>query len=82
MAEKRKAKVSILIPVYNASEFIEKALSTIPEREDIEVLILDDCSTDDSLEKAMKFRNRAKVYSSLYDIKVFRHDVNMGTFNY
>ena len=78
MEERRKPKVSVIVPAYNVSTWIDKALDSIPEREDIEVLILDDCSTDGSFEKVMKFRNRAKVYSSFYDVKVFRHDVNMG----
>ena len=41
-------KVSILIPAYNAEETIKKTLASIPDRSDIEVLIYDDGSTDDT----------------------------------
>lgn len=39
-------KVSILIPAYNAAETIKKCLASIPDRDDIEVLVYDDGSTD------------------------------------
>lgn len=39
-------KVSILIPAYNAEETIERALASIPRRDDVEVLVYDDGSTD------------------------------------
>lgn len=39
-------KVSILIPAYNAAETITKALDSIPRRNDLEVIVYDDGSTD------------------------------------
>lgn len=39
-------KVSILIPAYNAAETIDRALASIPHRDDTEVIIYDDGSTD------------------------------------
>ena len=38
-------KVSIIMPVYNYPGVV-KALDSIPRRKDIEVLAVDDCSTD------------------------------------
>lgn len=43
-----KPKVSVLIPAYNAAETIKKCLASIPDRDDIEVLVYDDGSTDDT----------------------------------
>ena len=43
-------KVSIIIPVYNQEELVIMALDSIPkQREDIEVIVIDDGSTDDTL---------------------------------
>lgn len=41
-------KVSVLIPLYNQEVLIEKCLNSIPVRDDIEVVVVDDCSTDNS----------------------------------
>ena len=41
-------KVSLIVPVYNGEEFIEKALKSIPVRDDIEIIIIDDGSTDNT----------------------------------
>lgn len=39
-------KVSIIIPCYNIQEWIGRALNSIPQRDDIQLVIIDDCSTD------------------------------------
>ena len=39
-------KVSVLIPVWNQEKLIIRALDSIPDREDIEILVCDDASTD------------------------------------
>lgn len=39
-------KLSVLIPVYNQQELVLRALDSIPVRDDIEVLVYDDGSTD------------------------------------
>lgn len=39
-------KVSIIMPAYNAEEYIGNALDSIPKREDIEVIVVDDGSDD------------------------------------
>ena len=42
--------LTIVLPVYNSAEFILKALNSLPKREDVEYIIIDDCSTDNSYE--------------------------------
>ena len=42
--------LSIVVPVFNGSEFIERLLDSIPRRPWIEVLLVDDGSTDNSVE--------------------------------
>lgn len=46
-------KLSIIIPVYNQEELIIKALESIPERDDIEIIVIDDASTDKTLENVV-----------------------------
>lgn len=41
-------KVSVLIPVYNQEKLIHKCINSIPKRSDIEIIAVDDCSTDNS----------------------------------
>lgn len=42
--------LTIIIPAYNEAERITKALDSIPKREDIEVLLIDDGSTDNTVQ--------------------------------
>ena len=53
-------KLSIYIPCYNEGEFLLKALKSIPVRDDIEIIIVDDGSTDNSLEIAKNFEYKNK----------------------
>lgn len=41
-------KVSVVIPVYNQESLIERAIRSIPLRDDIEIIVVDDGSTDDT----------------------------------
>ena len=44
-------KVSVIIPVYNVEDYLEKCLESVLNQtlEDIEIICIDDCSTDNSL---------------------------------
>ncbi len=60
--------ISVIIPVYNAAEFLEKSvLSALALDEVKEVILVEDQSTDDSLEICKKL---AENYSK---IKLFQH---------
>ena len=49
-------KVSIIVPVYNAAQFIPRCLQSIlfQEHEDWECIVVDDGSTDDSWSRIQK----------------------------
>ena len=49
-------KLSILIPVYNQEVLVIKALDHLPRRDDIEVLIRDDGSTDGTLAAVQRYK--------------------------
>ena len=51
-------KVSIIIPVYNASRYLRECIDSIllGDRKEIEVIAVDDGSTDDSLNILNQYR--------------------------
>lgn len=69
--------VSVIIPVYNGEQYIKRSVESVLQQsiEDIEILILDDGSTDGSLALCREYE---KKYPDL--IKVFNHP-NMGVAN-
>lgn len=68
--ENSQIKLSIIIPVYNRATRITKALDSIPIRDDIEVIVIDDCSTDNTMEVL-------KSYTRL-PLIILQNDVNSG----
>lgn len=61
-------KVSVIVPVYNASKFLNTSIQSIIQQTytNIEIVLINDGSTDDSLgvmEKLQKQDNRIKIYS-------------------
>lgn len=64
--------LSIVIPVYNHEKYIKQCIETIVYDlpENTEIIIIDDCSTDKSIEIAKTF--------NLDKIKIFKNEKNMG----
>jgi glycosyltransferase involved in cell wall biosynthesis len=61
-------KISVIVPVYNTSKFLERCLNSILQQtlEDIEIIAIDDGSTDNSLDilqKSSTKDKRIKVYT-------------------
>jgi|SRR5690625_3595267 len=59
-------KVSIIVPVYNKEKYLERSLNSLMNQslEDIEIILIDDGSSDNSLELCKTFQkkdNRIKV---------------------
>lgn len=52
--------VSVVMPVYNASRFLEEAVSSVLNQtyQNLELIMVDDCSTDRSLEIAYSFSEK------------------------
>ena len=54
-------KLSIYVPAYNEEDWVIRALESIPIRDDIEVIVVDDGSTDNTLQKVMDFKKKTKL---------------------
>ena len=69
-------KVSIIIPVYNVSQYIERCLlSAINQTyQNIEIILVNDASPDDSILKAQKIIDQ---YVGL-NVSIITHDKNRG----
>lgn len=67
-------KVSVILPAYNSELYIEEAIKSILQQtyEDIEVIIIDDCSTDTTLGLAQHWQEKDKR------ISVYVNDKNLG----
>ena len=63
--------ISIIIPVYNEEKTIRKILIDLPKNEDIEIIVIDDNSLDNSIKEIDKVKKQ-------YDIKLIRHKKNQG----
>lgn len=51
-------KISVCIPVYNQENLIIRAIQSIPKRDDIEIIVIDDGSTDDTWNKLIDYREK------------------------
>ncbi len=62
-------KISVIIPVYNAEKYLERCLDSACKQtlQDIEIICVDDCSTDGSFEILKKY---SKNYKNLIVIKL------------
>jgi len=69
-----KPTISICIPTYNGSEYIEECLDSVLEQsyEKFEVLIVDDCSNDNTLEIANTYAEKDSR------IRVVKNEKNLG----
>ncbi len=71
-------KLSILMPIYNEKDFFEAIVCKVLKQqvegiEEIELIMVDDCSTDGTIELVKKF---SREYPK--QIKAFYHDQNQG----
>ena len=71
-------KLSIIIPVYNVEKYLESCILSVlkqSEINDTEIILVDDCGKDDSINIAKRI---VKEYSVNYNIKIVFHTHNQG----
>lgn len=57
-----KTKVSIITPVYNGADYLSRCLDSLINQtlNDIEIIVVDDCSTDNSVEIIEEYKNKCE----------------------
>ena len=68
-----KIKVSVIIPCYNSEKWIIKCLESIPKRENVEIIVVNDGSTDKTLGFLKNFQRFGNK-----DIKIITYEKNKG----
>lgn len=66
--------ISVCVPSYNGSQFIEQCLDSVIGQtfDDLEILVVDDCSTDDTVKILREYAARTP------HIRVVENDQNLG----
>lgn len=64
--------ISIIIPHYNSLELLKILISSIPEKEDIEILIIDDCSDKNEYTMVQEYCKSNSI------VKIFQTPYNNG----
>ena len=69
-----KSLVSVLLPVFNGEQYIQKAAFSIlnQSHKELELLIIDDCSTDKSYQMSMNISEQDNR------VRVFKNQKNLG----
>ncbi len=84
------AKISVIVPNYNNGKFLERCLTSLENQteKDIEFLLMDDASTDNSMEIMERYHNRDKRFKLISlpqneGVSIARNkgiDLSMGTY--
>ncbi len=69
--------ISIIIPVYNVEQYIARCLDSCINQtlRDIEIIIVDDCGSDDSIAIAQRYADKDSR------IRIIHNEKNLGTFH-
>lgn len=65
--------VSLIVPVYNVEQYLDECLNSIRQQtyENLEIIVVEDCSTDNSLNTLIKHLEDSRV-------KLIQHEKNSG----
>lgn len=65
--------VSVIVPVYNVEQYLDECLNSIRQQtyENLEIIVVEDCSTDNSLNTFIKHSEDPRV-------KLIQHEKNSG----
>lgn len=69
-------KISIIVPIYNVSQYIVKCLDSIFDQayQNIELILVDDCGIDDSMDVVHDYL----VHHDSLDVHIIAHQSNQG----
>lgn len=73
-------KISVIVPIYNQEKYLEKAIESVINQtigfQNIELILVDDCSTDNSQNIIKKY---AEKYCNIYAIFLEKNSGNAAT---
>lgn len=74
--------ISVIVPAYNHAHYVERALQSVYDQTwpNIELILLDDCSTDDTYECARKWIEKNGVRERFKRITFEKNLQNMGAY--
>ena len=69
-----KPLITVIVPVYNVSKYIEQCLNSLINQtmKELAIVVVDDCGTDDSIGKAQKIASKDKR------IQIVHNKTNQG----
>lgn len=67
-------KCTVIIPVYNQEKLIIKAIESIPRRSDVEIIVIDDGSTDRTWDNLLKYLKN----DDRFNFVLLYNEENMG----
>lgn len=74
--------VSVVMPVYNESAFIDRCMTSLMNqtypRDKVEWILVDGMSTDDTVEKLKKYTNRADLHILKNEKRLVTYALNLG----
>ena len=68
-------KISVIIPCYNQEELVIRAIDSIPKRDDIEIIVIDDGSEDNTWAELIRYRNE---HPELLNLILLWNEENKG----
>ena len=68
-------KISVIIPVFNQEELVIKAIDSIPKRDDIEIIVIDDGSSDGTWLRLKEYSN---YYPDFWNLVLLYNEENKG----
>lgn len=73
MKEKKKPLISVISGYYNREHLVDESVQSLIDQSytNLEIIIFDDCSTDNTYEKLKKFESDQRV-------KIIKHETNIG----
>jgi glycosyltransferase involved in cell wall biosynthesis len=76
----KAALVSVVIPSYRHRNFIEEALDSVMVQtySRIELIVVDDCSPDDTADIAAAWMERPECFARFHDVRLVRNAENLG----
>ena len=67
--------MTVGIPVYNQQELVIRAIESIPKRDDIEIIVIDDGSIDNTWNNLLEYRNK---HPKLFNLILLYNEENKG----